>query len=415
MNYRNIWLIIIFIGILNFWGCEKNNNSEENEDFSDTIEREEVEAFGFQLKNYLMERDTVQEGDNISLILARHNFDAVDIAHIIERVKDSFQLRKIRIGKTLTLLKEKEEPHRLQYLIYQPDRFSFSVINFKDSIYAYNKDFPITLKTKLIAGKIDDTFSDAISQAGADPSMAIYLSKKFAWSVDFLQMNPEDEFALYFTEKYINDTVYVGIEELKGAYFKTQGKEVYGFSFTPRESNKEEFFDENGNQMKTMFLKSPLKFFRITSKYSKKRLHPVQKIMKAHKGTDYAAPHGTPIMSTADGVVVEAGYGRGNGNYVKVKHNAVYSTQYLHMSKILAKKGQRVKQGQIIGRVGSTGLATGPHVCYRFWKNGEQVDPFKQNLPTSISLSGAEKALFLEQTKPIKDSLDMIINQTFRN
>lgn len=165
--------------------------------------------------------------------------------------------------------------------------------------------------------------------------------------------------------------------------------------------------------MRTMFLKSPLKYFRITSKFSKRRFHPVQKRYKAHNGTDYAAPHGTPIMTTASGVVIETGYTSANGNYVKVKHNATYTTQYLHMSKILVKRGQRVEQGQTIGRVGSTGLATGPHVCYRFWKNGVQVDPLRQNLPTSMPLNASELPIYLKEIQPIKDSLDQKLLEKF--
>lgn len=164
-----------------------------------------------------------------------------------------------------------------------------------------------------------------------------------------------------------------------------------------------------------MFLKSPLDYFRISSKFTARRFHPVQKRWKAHNGTDYAAPTGTPIKTTASGVVERTGYTSGNGNYVKVRHNGTYSTQYLHMSKILVKKGQHVSQGQVIGKVGSTGLATGPHVCYRFWKNGVQVDPFKQKLPNAEPLDKKEQAKYLEYIKPLKTELDSIIKIKFDN
>jgi murein DD-endopeptidase MepM/ murein hydrolase activator NlpD len=162
-----------------------------------------------------------------------------------------------------------------------------------------------------------------------------------------------------------------------------------------------------------MFLKAPLKFIHISSKFSRSRFHPVQMRWKAHNGTDYAAPTGTPIMTTASGVVEKTGYTAGNGNFVKVRHNKMYSTQYLHMSKILVRQGQHVTQGDVIGRVGSTGLATGPHVCYRFWKNGVQVDALRQKLPNSLPMSPKYKPRFIAYMTPLKSELDSISNIKF--
>lgn len=163
-----------------------------------------------------------------------------------------------------------------------------------------------------------------------------------------------------------------------------------------------------------MFLKAPLSFFKLTSKFTARRFHPVQFTWKAHNGTDYAAPHGTPIKTTASGVVEATGYTSGNGNFVKVKHNGKYATQYLHMSKILVRRGQSVTQGQIIGKVGSTGLATGPHVCYRFWKNGVQVDPLRLKLPTSEPMTKNQKTKYLAAIAPLKKELDDTTSKTFK-
>jgi murein DD-endopeptidase MepM/ murein hydrolase activator NlpD len=167
--------------------------------------------------------------------------------------------------------------------------------------------------------------------------------------------------------------------------------------------------------LKNFFLKAPLKFINITSRYTKNRFHPVQKRWKAHNGTDYAAPTGTPIMTTAAGVVEQAGYTTGNGNFVKVKHDRMYATQYLHMSKIVVRRGQRVTQGQVIGKVGSTGLATGPHVCYRFWKNGVQVDALRLKLPTSTPMDSKYKQKFLAEITPLKKVLDSTASLKFKN
>ena len=223
-------------------------------------------------------------------------------------------------------------------------------------------------------------------------------------------MQKGDKFKIIYDERYVDDTIYAGVEKVKAAYFEWGGKAYYAFNFTTDSiKGNSGYYDENGNMMKRMFLKSPLDIFRITSKFGM-RFHPVLHRMKGHFGTDYAAPTGTPIRVTAAGTVIEAGYSSGNGNYVKVRHNNMYTTQYLHMSKILARKGKYVAQGEVIGLVGSTGLATGPHVCYRFWKNGVQVDPLKEKLPDSVPIEASLKAKYLEYIKPLKEQLDKLGN-----
>ena len=395
--------------------CSKNNDKNSDNDIIDSTEIAKPEyGFGFELNNYRVERDTIKRGDNLGLILGRHNFDATDIHIIAEKVKDSFNIAKIRAGNVLTLLKSKTDPPKLEVLIYEPDKMGYNVIDFRDSTRAYTVNYPVSYKVKTIAGEIDGSLSTSIAREGLDAGLAHQLAKSFAWTIDFFKFKKGDKFALSVREKYINDSIYAGTEEILGAYFEYKGKDVYGFPYAKSGGGKEEFFDEEGKQMRTMFLKAPLKYFQITSKFSKNRFHPVQKRFKAHNGTDYAAPTGTPIMATASGTVVQTGYTSGNGNFVKIKHNGTYTTQYLHMSKILVKKGQYVQQGQTIGKVGSTGLATGPHVCYRFWKNGVQVDPLRQQLPVSEPMSKSELPKYLEQIKPIKKDLDTKLTEKFK-
>lgn len=413
MKRFQIILYITIVAVL--FSCGKKESESE---FAEVIKNEKEEAipefaYGFPLNEYHIERDTVERGDNLGMILARHNYDATEIHDIVSKVKDSFDVRKIKAGKTFTLLKSKDALSKLEILIYQPDNMGFQVIDFRDSIHAYTVNYPVSYKVRTIAGEIEGSLSESIQKEGLDPGLATALAKRFAWSVDFFKFKRGDQFALSVREKFINDSIYVGTEEILGAYFKYDGKDVYGFPYKQPGETETQFYDENGKQMRTMFLKSPLKYFTITSKFSKSRFHPVQKRFKAHNGTDYAAPHGTPIMTTAAGVVIETGRTSGNGNYVKVKHNNMYTTQYLHMSKILVRRGQRVNQGDIIGKVGSTGLATGPHVCYRFWKNGVQVDPLKQKLPTSLAMEQSDIAHFKAQIQPVKKAIDDKITEKF--
>lgn len=239
--------------------------------------------------------------------------------------------------------------------------------------------------------------------------MSSQLTGIYKWSIDFFKSKKGDKFAVTFTERFVNDSIYDGIDFLECAYFEYKGKKIYAFPFKQNAKDKKvDYYDDEGKALKNFFLKAPLKSVNITSKFSKSRFHPVELRWKAHSGTDYAAPTGTSIMTTASGVVEKSGYSIGNGNYVKVKHDKTYATQYLHMSRILVRRGQHVTQGQIIGKVGSTGLATGPHVCYRFWKNGVQVDALKLKLPNSVPMDSRNKPRFIQFMTPLKRELDSV-------
>jgi murein DD-endopeptidase MepM/ murein hydrolase activator NlpD len=385
----------------------------QSENFSIIPEQESpkvVNNFGFNLNNYNVLQDTIQSGDTFGNILENQNLADKKVYDIIEKVKDSFSVKAIKIGKPFTLLRSKDRYKKLQVFVYQPDQASYYVIDFRDSVNAYKKTRPIRFKTRTIAGKLDGSLSEALNKQGVDASLANKLTKVYAWSIDFFKLKKGDTFGLTFTERFIDDTIYNGVDSLKAAFFEYKGKLIYAFPFD-QGSGKLDYYDEEGKALKNFFLKAPLKFVNITSRFSKNRFHPVQLTWKAHKGTDYAAPTGTPIMTTASGVVEQTGFTAGNGNFVKVKHDKVYSTQYLHLSKILVRKGQRITQGSIIGKVGSTGLAKGPHVCYRFWKNGVQVDALKLKLPNSQPMDKENLPRFLNQIKPLKKELDSVANR----
>ena len=375
-----------------------------------------VVEFGFKLKDYDVVRDTIKSGDTFGTILAKQNLGDKKTYEITEKIRDSFNLRNIRIGKPYLLLRSKDSLKVLKAFIYKENVSHYYVVDLQDSARAYKKQLPVTIKRRTIATEINGSLSATLSEAGVKPSLAQNLADIYAYSVDFFKIQKGDRFAVTFNEKYINDTIYAGVESLEASFFIHKGKKIYAFPFKQDvNSRRVDFYDEEGKVLKNMFLKAPLKFgYRISSRFSRNRFHPVQKRFKAHKGTDYAAATGTPIVTTASGVVERTGYTAGNGNYVKVKHNSTYSTQYLHMSKILVRKGQRVSQGETIGKVGSTGLATGPHVCYRFWKNGVQVDPLAQKLPNSEPMNAKYKPRFMEEMAPLKKELDSIANIRFK-
>ena len=241
------------------------------------------------------------------------------------------------------------------------------------------------------------------------PLLTNELSEIYAWNIDFFRLEKGDNFKILYTSKYIDDSIYIGLNRVHNAYFEHRGKPFYAIEFqTDSLRGMYEYFDENGKNLRRAFLLSPVQFSRISSRYNLRRKIAYYGRVKPHYGTDFAAPVGTPIRSTADGTVVKSGYTRGNGYYVTVSHNSTYSTQYLHMNKRGLKAGSKVKQGDKIGEVGMTGYTSGPHVCYRFWKNGKQVDPLKQKLPEAKPISNELKEIYLSYMNPIKNRLDSI-------
>lgn len=404
MKQASILIVVLF----SIFSCNQKENLTV---IPEQKLRPRIEQFGFNFNDFNVLYDTIQRGDTFGSIIQNQNIGNKQVYDIIEKVRDSFNVRSIRIGKPFTLLRSKDRHKKLQVLVYQPDRGSYYVIDLRDSVKAYKKIRPVRVKQRTIAGELDGSLSDALNKQGVDAALANKLTKVYAWSIDFFKLKKGDKFGITFTERYIDDTIYDGVDSLKAAFFEYKGKLIYAFPFGQNQASKKlDYYDDQGMALKNFFLKSPLKFVHITSHFTKNRFHPVQMIWKAHKGTDYAAPTGTPIMTTAAGVVEQTGYTAGNGNFVKVKHDRTYSTQYLHMSKILVRRGQRVTQGSIIGKVGSTGLATGPHVCYRFWKNGLQVDALRLKLPNSQPMDSKNLPRFMSQMKPLKRELDSVAN-----
>ena len=342
--------------------------------------------YGINIDSMFVETKKIKWGESFSDILFKSGIDNKIIFDAINKSKNIFNLKTLKKGKEYKLLSyvDKKKP---AYFIYEPDLFSAIVYSLQDSIFVDKRIKPIHLKEKVVYGSIESSLYETIEKNKFPLDLVYLLVDVFAWQVDFYKINKGDRFKVVYLEEVIDNNV-IGIKEIKAAYFYHNNKDYYAFKYD--QGKGIDYFDEKGNNLRKTFLRSPLNFSRISSRYSKKRFHPVLKRYKSHLGTDYAAPRGTPIRSVADGIVTEATRNRGNGIYVKIKHNNKYSTQYLHMSKFAKKikKGVRVVQGQTIGYVGSTGLATGPHVCFRFWKNGIQVDPYKQNdLPPGEPIS----------------------------
>lgn len=379
----------------------------------------EVYAYGFKLNDYKVINDTIQKGESFGVILDRNHIDYPIINKIASTIKDTFDVRRVRAGKPYTILASKDSLEKAQVFIYKHNKSRATVVSFNDSIiksYTFRKK--ITTIEKEIAGKIFSSLSVTMDSLHLQPNLTYRIADIYAWTLDFLKLQKGDHFKLIYEEKFIDDSTFVGYGKVKAAVFNHKGKDLYAYRFVPDpKKGIVEYYDEDGDMLRSQFLKSPIKFqYRISSRYNlKRRIKLYGNRVKPHLGTDFAANEGTPIMATASGTVTASAYRkRGNGNYVKIKHNNTYSTQYLHMQKRNVKRGEYVKQGDIIGWVGHTGTTEGRHVCYRFWKNGRQVDPFKQKLPAAEPLKKSLKPAFIAHIAPLTHQLSSIAEAKYQ-
>lgn len=399
-------IIFLLIGLLT--ACKNDKPTVEKKPDKPKI----VYEYGFNINNFKVIHDTIKSGENFSEILDRNHIEYPKVLEIVKKIKDTFNVRKIKSGIPYTILASKDSLEKAEVFIYKPSKVRYTVINFKDSIIsAYNGKKKVKTIIKTASGIIKNSLSEAMDKQG----LSSYLTSKmaddiYAWTIDFSRLQKNDKFKLIYEQLYINDTIPVGIGEVKAAYFEHGGEPFYAFKYLADSTlNISDYFDDKATNLRRQFLKMPVKFSRISSRYNlRRRIAYYGNKIRPHKGTDFAAPIGTPIMATANGTIIASSYTSGNGKYVKIRHNSTYSTQYLHMSRRAVKVGQVVKQGEIIGYVGMTGHAAGPHVCYRFWKNGRQVDPLKQKLPAAKPMKKNIKPSYFKFIEPIEKQLDSI-------
>ncbi|RZP08433.1 MAG: M23 family peptidase [Flavobacteriales bacterium] len=368
-----------------------------------------IKEFGFILNNYEVKKDTIDRGDSFGLILEKNELYYPKIFNIVNEVKKVFDIRRVNVGRPYTILYSKDSIRKPEYFIYQPSSIDYLVVSLGDSIYAEKKQKEVKLVKYEASGVIKSSLSETMQELGLSPLITNELSEIYAWNIDFFRLEKGDNFKILYSSKFIDDSIYIGLNRVHNSYFEHRGKPFYAIEYeTDSIRGITEYFDENGKNLRRAFLLSPVQFSRISSRYNLRRKIAYYGRVKPHYGTDFAAPVGTDIRATASGRVEKSGYTRANGYYIKIKHNATYSTQYLHMRKKGLKVGTQVKQGDKIGEVGMTGYTSGPHVCYRFWKNGKQVDPLKQKLPEAKPISEELRSKYLAYMEPIKYKLDNI-------
>jgi murein DD-endopeptidase MepM/ murein hydrolase activator NlpD len=363
--------------------------------------------FGLALDSFNVTESIIQKNEYLSSILELYNVDSNTIKNLQSKSKYVYDVRKMKAGSQYTVFSTKDTIQKVCYFVYQPNAIDYVLYDLTDSVKVTTGRRQVTARLETASGIINGSLYETFQKSGTDPALAMKLADLYAYTVDFYSIHDGDYFKVLYEQRYIKDEP-VETGAIQSAVFSHNGVKFYAFYYKPDSTDAGDYYDEKGKSLRTLFLKAPLKFSHITSGYSLRRFHPVQKRWKTHLGTDYAAPEGTPIISTGDGVVIESEYNNNNGNFVKIKHDDTYTTQYLHMTKQAVRAGQSVRQGQVIGFVGSTGLATGPHVCYRFWKSGKQVNPLQQTFPPTIPLPDSVMTRFGEYVLKQQQQLNTV-------
>ncbi|MFZ5939477.1 MAG: peptidoglycan DD-metalloendopeptidase family protein [Bacteroidota bacterium] len=361
-------------------GSQADPARETGEELNTILSPEFPEVYGIRLNGLEISYGEVKKNQFLSGILLPMGITQLQLAEISALPDEVFDVRKIRPGNRYALITRNDSLHTPAYFIYEKDLVNYAVITLGDSITASAGKKPVNAVTKKISGEITSSLWEAMKMEEANPMLAVELSEIYAWTIDFFGLQNGDQFKVIYDELYI-DSVSAGIGTIHGAWFRHAGNVFWAIPFT--QDSVRSFFDQDGNSLRKAFLKAPLRFSHISSGFSSSRLHPILKIRRPHHGVDYAAPEGTPVQAIGDGLVFKVAYESGGGNYVKIKHNSVYSSTYMHLRGFAKgiRSGVYVHQGDVIGYVGHTGLATGPHLDFRMYKNGQPVNPLNVEAP----------------------------------
>ena len=368
-----------------------------------------VLRFGLPVDSFQIIDGKVQRNENLSTILLRRNISYSTIDLLARKSKPIFDIRKIREKNAYHFFLNRDSLHTPDYFIYEIDPVNYVTYGLAgDSITVTKSSKPVHTVRKIVAGTIKNSLWDAMINSGANPILTMELSEIYAWTIDFFEISKGDQFKVVYDENYVDSTS-VGIGTIYASVFRHRHHSYYAFRF--KQDSTYSYYDREGQSLKKAFLKAPLKYTRISSRFTNDRYHPILKIHRPHHGVDYAAPSGTPIHAIGDGVITRKGYQRlGGGNYLYIRHNSIYTTSYMHMRSFARgmAPGTFVKQGQIIGYVGQTGLATGPHLDFRVYKNGKAINPLKMKAPPVKPVAPQHMAAFTQT----KDTLQRYIVET---
>jgi murein DD-endopeptidase MepM/ murein hydrolase activator NlpD len=398
-NYKTLLIAgAVFTGLILFKTFKSEVPEEVKSETHQAIDSTELipvnMKYGFPIDEFAVEESKVKRNQSLSTILRQYDVSFAAIDKIAKKAKKIFNVRRIKSGREYSVLFTKDSLKTPEYFIYENTPVEYIVFDLRDTLHVYKGEKEIVYQRKQIKGTIESSLWNAMVEAKANPVLSIELSEIYAWTIDFFGIGKGDEFNIIYEEAYVDDEPIHDITVI-AANFIHHKSDNYAFAF--QEGEKDGFFDEEGKSLQKAFLKAPLRYSRISSRFSNRRFHPVLKRYRSHHGIDYAAPTGTPVHTIGDGVIIKKGYQKnGGGRYLKIKHNSVYTTTYMHLSRFAKgmKSGLRVKQGQTIGYVGSSGLSTGPHLDFRVHKNGSPINPLKMKSPPVAPVKKENRAQF---------------------
>ncbi|MEI8048205.1 MAG: peptidoglycan DD-metalloendopeptidase family protein [Bacteroidota bacterium] len=349
--------------------------------------------YGIVTDSFKIDRDEVKPGENLGGIFTRLGVDNKIVGNLNSYTEGVFDIRKLRSGNTYTAMMSNSGDNKLKYFIYSINDTSYVIFDFRDSLHVHRDSKEVIRKLKSLSGVINSSLWTTMQQAGADPNMAVALANIYQWSIDFYAIQKGDSFKVIYEELAVEGKP-ISIGEIHSAVFVHNGKEYYAHRF--EQGNITDYFDDKGQNLRKEFLKAPLKFSRITSKFSNSRMHPILRIRRPHHGVDYAAPKGTPVHTIGNGTILKASYAGGAGRLVSIRHSNGYTTSYMHLAGFGPgiHPGTSVSQGQVIGYVGSSGLSTGAHLDFRVYKNNVAIDPLKIESPPALPVESRYKASF---------------------
>ncbi len=392
---RWIFIIVVIMTSSIYYSCTESSGNMNVTETHEPIEKspeQKYDAYGIDTTLYELVTAKVRYNQFLSEILEDYNISYSDIEKLVRNSGDIFDIRKIKAGNKYTLYIKPDTVRKVDYMVYEHDISNHYIFDFSEESLINRAERPSRLQLKYSSGIIETSLWNAMIDNGLHPVLAVELSEIYAWSIDFFGLQKGDRFKLIYEEEYI-DTISVGVYRIHAALFEHSGKVLYAIPLI--QDGNESYYDLEGNSLRKAFLKAPLRYSRISSRFSNSRLHPILRIRRPHHGVDYAAPVGTPVLAIGDGRIIMRKYQSSSGRIVKIRHNSVYTTAYMHLSSYGKgiSVGKYVKQGDIIGYVGSSGLSTGPHLDFRFYKNGQAVDPLKVKAPPvePVSVENREK------------------------
>jgi murein DD-endopeptidase MepM/ murein hydrolase activator NlpD len=394
-----------------FLACATENQKETNETLEIEVEMPEPTImYGFNLDNFIVDSSTVKSGQSFGMIMPEYGISQAQVYKVTAETDTLFSVKKVKPGQRFMVLSSMEDTVKVpNYFIYEIDPIDYIVYSFVDSVPSYRAQKPYETHLLKAGGVITSSLWNAFMDNELSANLVMEVAKLYAWRVDFFGLQKGDYFKIMYEMKKVENN-YVGIPAIHSVLFHHGTENYYLFRFEADSVNSG-YYTEEGESMKRALLSAPLEYTRISSTFSNSRFHPVLKIYRPHHGVDYAAPAGTEVVATGDGVVLFAGYSGQAGNMVTIKHSVGdIETKYLHLLKFGPgiKKGAKVLQGQKIGEVGSTGVSTGPHLDYRVFMNGKAVDPLSIDIPSGIPLKDSLLVKFKAFIEPVRWQLDSI-------